>query len=93
MEMVDFDEAIGAGLDFARDNGETLVLVTADHETGGFALEAGSIEAKTVTKAGFTTTSHTGVMVPVFAYGPGSQAFGGIHDNTIVGKKMIEYLK
>lgn len=93
MEMVDFDNAVGAGLDFARSNNETLIVVTADHETGGYSLLGGSVEEKKITKAGFTTTGHSGVMVPIFAFGPGSEAFGGIHDNTIVGQKLIEYVK
>jgi alkaline phosphatase len=93
MEMVDFDNAIGVGLDFAKGNQETLVIVTADHETGGYSLLEGSVAEKKITKTGFTTGSHTGVMVPIFAYGPGSEVFGGINDNTLVGKKLIEYVK
>ena len=92
-EMIDFDEAIRVGYEFAQKNGETLVLVTADHETGGYALEGGSIKNKKVTEADFATNHHTGVMVPLFAYGPGSEVFSGIHDNTFVGRKMIEYIK
>ena len=34
-EMLDFDRSIGKALDFAVNNGETLIVVTADHETGG----------------------------------------------------------
>ncbi|KAA0230454.1 alkaline phosphatase [candidate division KSB1 bacterium] len=93
MEMVDFDDAIGVGLDFAKKNNETLIVVTADHETGGYSLLGGSVAEKTVTKTAFTTTGHSGVMVPIFAFGPGSEVFGGIHDNTIVGQKLIEYVK
>ncbi|MCK6559911.1 alkaline phosphatase [candidate division KSB1 bacterium] len=92
MEMVDFDDAIGAGLEFAKSNKETLVVVTADHETGGYTLLDGSISEKKVTKTAFTTGGHSGVMVPIFAFGPGSAAFGGIHDNTFVGKKLIEFV-
>jgi alkaline phosphatase len=38
-EMLDFDRAIAAGLDFQQRNPGTLVLVVADHETGGLALD------------------------------------------------------
>ena len=91
-EMNDFDAAVGVGLDFAEKNGNTLVVVTADHETGGFAINNGSLETREITDAGFTTGSHTAVMVPVFAYGPGEEGFTGIQDNTIVGKRLIELL-
>jgi len=91
-EMLDFDKAIGVGLDFADKNPQTLVVVTADHETGGFAIHDGSIKNKEVSEARFTTNQHTAAMVPVFALGPGASAFAGIGDNTTVGKTIIQYL-
>jgi alkaline phosphatase len=87
-EMIDFDQAIGAALDFAKRDGNTLVIVTADHETGGMALTAGDMKSGTV-EAKFVTNGHTGVMVPVFAFGPGAEAFSGIYPNTEIYKKMI----
>jgi alkaline phosphatase len=89
-ETVDFDDAVGAALDFAEKDGNTLVIVTADHETGGYALLHGSVEERTITKTSFAHNKHTATMVPLFAYGPGSQAFGGIHDNTDVGRLLIK---
>jgi alkaline phosphatase len=91
-ETVDFDDAVGAGLDFAEKNGETLVIITADHETGGFAVLGGSVENQTVDKTGFVHGDHTAAMVPVFATGPGSAAFSGVIDNTDIGKTMIRYI-
>lgn len=92
-EVVDFDDAVGAGLNFAAKNGETLVIITADHETGGFAVLGGSVKNKTVDKTGFVHGDHTASMVPLFAFGPGSTVFSGIHDNTDIGKTMIRYIK
>ena len=92
-ETIDFDEAVGRGLNYAMENEETLVLVTADHETGGYALEQGSVEMKTVLKSDFTTESHTGTMVPLFAYGPSAEQFGGIRDNTFIGKTLIALIR
>ncbi len=92
-ELADFDEAVGAGLEYAKKDLRTLILVTADHETGGFALHDGSVEEKSITQAVFTHTKHTAAMVPVFAYGPGSSAFAGIQDNTIIGQTLIRYLE
>ncbi|MFA7257066.1 MAG: alkaline phosphatase [Kiritimatiellales bacterium] len=92
-EVVDFDNAVGAGLDFAAKNGETLVIITADHETGGFAVLGGSVENKTVDQTGFAHGNHTATMVPLFAYGPGSAVFSGVHDNTDIGKTMIRFIQ
>ena len=88
-EMIDFDGAVGTGLDFARQNGSTLIIVTADHETGGFAVHDGSMETRQVTASGFTTTGHTATMVPIFAHGPGSVTLSGIQDNAGVGQTLI----
>jgi alkaline phosphatase len=92
-EVVDFDNAIQAAVDFALENEETLIVVTSDHETGGFAIHQGSADERMITETGFTTGSHTATMVPLFAIGPGSGAFGGIHDNTFIGEKLIQYLR
>ena len=87
-EMIDFDKAIGTALDFAAADGETLVIVTADHETGGLALPGGNLQKGEI-KATFATTDHTGVMVPVFAFGPFSGLFTGIQENTDLFYKMV----
>lgn len=92
-EMIDFDNAIGIALDFAKNNNETLVLVTADHETGGFAIHDGSVTKQQITETQFTQSDHTAEMVPVFAYGPGASDFTGIGDNTKIGKLLIHYLQ
>ena len=85
-EMLDFDAAIGAILKFAEADGETLVIVTADHETGGMAIKQGSEMDSLI--IGFSTDQHTATMVPVFAYGPGAEQFSGIYENTEIFFKM-----
>lgn len=87
-EMIDFDNAIGIALDFANQNKNTLVIVTADHETGGMGLNKGNLIAHEIS-AGYTSGNHTGVMVPVFAFGPGAEDFGGIQENTDLFHKMF----
>lgn len=87
-EMIDFDQAIGKALDFAEKDGETLVIVTADHETGGFALAGGDFKTGKV-KGAFTSTKHTAVMVPVFAFGPGADMFTGIQENIDIYKHIM----
>jgi alkaline phosphatase len=91
-ELIDFDDAVGAGIDFAEENRTTLIVVTADHETGGFAVHDGSVPNRQVAATAFTTTGHTAAMVPLFAYGPGSNSLSGIQDNARVGQTLIELL-
>lgn len=90
-EMLDFDQTIGKALEFAANDGETLIIVTADHETGGMALTGGDMKTGMV-KAAFPTGDHTAVMVPVFAYGPGAENFTGIMENTDIPKKIMSLL-
>jgi alkaline phosphatase len=92
-EMLDFDEAVGAAVDFAERDGRTLVVVTSDHETGAYAILDGSLERQEITHPQFGSGSHSACMVPILAYGPGSEAFGGIHDNTYVGRTLIGYVE
>jgi len=86
-EMIDFDEAIGVALDFAEKNGNTLVIVTADHETGGFTL--GSGETYDDIKPTFSTGGHSTTLIPVAAYGPGAELFQGVYENTEIFHRMI----
>ena len=90
-EMLELDRAIGVALAYASTNKNTLIIVTADHETGGMTLNGGNNQTGDVT-AKFTSTDHTGICVPVFAYGPGAEQFGGFMENTEIGNKMMKLL-
>lgn len=90
-DMLDFDRAVGEALDFASKDGKTLVIVASDHETGGMAVLDGDYETGMV-EGEFTTGGHTGLMVPIFAWGPGAENFIGIMDNTDVNAKMKKLL-
>jgi alkaline phosphatase len=87
-EMIDFDDVVGHALDFAEKDGNTLVIVTADHETGGLTLVGGNMTDRTI-EANFGTGHHSSVMVPVFAYGPGARFFTGINENTSLFDNMM----
>lgn len=100
-ETLDFDKMLGLVLDFAQKDSNTLVIVTADHETGGFTLAA---KEKKVPFQGtqrdykeigprFSTGGHSAAMVPVLAFGPGSESFSGIYQNTEIHAKLLEILK
>lgn len=84
-EMIDFDHAVGAALDFAEQDGETLVVITADHETGGFSITGGNQDSL---QTAFTTGYHTPILINVFAFGPGSSEFSGIYDNITIFDKF-----
>jgi len=85
-EFLEFDKVIQSAFDFAKADGNTLVIVTADHETGGFAIQK---ESKMDSIVGaFTSDYHTGTMIPVFAYGPGEELFQGIYENIEIYSKM-----
>jgi alkaline phosphatase len=90
-EMLDFDKTLGEVLKFAAKDGETLVVVTADHETGGLSINGGSLDTGVV-EGKFTTGGHTAVMVPIFAYGPQAELFSGIMENTDIFYKFKEIL-
>lgn len=89
-ELADFELMLNAVLDYAEREGNTLVVVTADHETGGLTLPDGDIE-KGINVPRYYWGSHTGCMVPVFAYGPGAEYFSGIHQNTDI-PEIIRWL-
>ncbi|WP_072011021.1 alkaline phosphatase [Aureispira sp. CCB-QB1] len=86
-EMLDFDRTIQQAFDFAKKDGNTLVIVTADHETGGYSINGGSKKEGKV-EGKFTSDYHTATMVPIFAYGPGAESFTGIMDNTEIFFKL-----
>lgn len=90
-EMIDFDNAVKVAFDFADNNPGTLVIVTADHETGGMTIQGGNFEDKSV-KTAFSTKSHTAIPVPVFAYGTGADQMAGFYHNTEIYNRVCELL-
>ncbi len=91
-ELKDFDDAVGKALEFAKNDGNTLIIVLADHETGGLSINGGNIEKGEV-KTGFNRKQHSACMVPLFAYGPGAEIFSGFQDNTDIFKKCVKLLQ
>ena len=94
-ELYDFDKAVGAAMEFAEKDGNTLVLITADHETGGLTLPTSDIESEEpYSEAGhaFSTIGHTSAMVPVYAYGKGAEKFAGVYENTAIYHKLLSVL-
>lgn len=90
-EMLDFDRAIAEVLRFADAHKNTLVVITADHETSGFGIVGGNM-GEGVVQGDFLTVDHTGIMVPIFAYGPQSDKFTGMFDNTEIFHRLLKVL-
>lgn len=88
-ELKDFDEALGNCLDFAEKNGNTLVIVTADHETGGLTIIGSKYYMNLEYNFSISGSgAHTAALIPVFAYGPQSSTFTGFYDNTGIYSKL-----
>ncbi|XWN38370.1 MAG: alkaline phosphatase [Balneola sp.] len=90
-EMKDFDDAVKAALDYAEKDGETLVVLTADHETGGMTMMTASDDPHKL-RVEWVTDYHTGVPVALMAYGPNAIEFTGWNDNTDIGIKLAELM-
>lgn len=89
--LLHFDLAVQKALEFARKDGHTLVVVTADHETGGYSITGGERDGSKQ-EIHFSTGSHSASPVPVFAFGPGSLRFTGVMDNTSIPHKFAKLL-
>ncbi|HXG59275.1 MAG TPA: alkaline phosphatase [Thermoanaerobaculia bacterium] len=84
-----FDAAIGVALDFAAGRGDTLVVVTSDHETGGMRITETAARRPRIE---FATIDHTATNVLLFTFGPGGESLRGFLDNTDVGKTLLSFV-
>lgn len=91
-ELLDFDRTIGDVLEWAAADGHTLVVVTADHATGCLTLQDGDLQNGEI-GVFFASESHNGIAVPVYAWGPGSDAFTGIRENDEWGRILASYIQ
>ncbi len=87
-ETVEFDRAVEVGWDWARGRCDTLIVVTADHETGGLGLREIEGEVKLV-EVSWQTGGHSVTEVPVYAWGAGADRFSGSFDNTDIFNKIM----
>ena len=88
-ETVDFSNAVQVALDYAKTHDNTLVVVTADHETGGLTMI--DPQGKYTNIAfNYSTHSHTCLPVMVYAYGPGAEQFTGWMQNNDLKAKILK---
>lgn len=101
-EVLDFDKTIGVVIDYIKKNPNTLLVVTADHETGGASIgkfsekDAATGKEKEVgnkVQVNFIDNQHTAALVPVFAMGKGQEIFSGVYPNNTIYHKLVEALK
>lgn len=94
-EMKEFDATLRQLVAYVDQHPETLLVVTADHETGGTGVSYKGFEVgeKAPVQLSFSTKGHTGTVVPVFAYGAGAEAFGGVMKNTDLPKKIEDLIR
>lgn len=88
-ELLDFDNVVGKAIKFADENKETLIVVLGDHETGGLTILDGNLDEGWVF-GNFSTNDHTAIPSSVFAYGPNSQEFSGVFENTEIFHKILK---
>lgn len=95
-EMRDFMKAIEVAVAYAREHTDTLVVVTADHETGGLAIISGNADfnlSEQGVEYKWATGGHSGVMVPIYLYGTGAELINGVMENADLGKRLKELIQ
>ncbi|MDO4758714.1 MAG: alkaline phosphatase [Rikenellaceae bacterium] len=94
-EMEDFEQVVRIAVDFTRSHPGTLLVVTADHETGGLSLPSGKSDF-TLSESGidyrFGTGSHSAIRVPAYLYGTGADGFEAMMDNTELSHRIEELM-
>ena len=92
-EMRDFMEAVEVAVAYANEHGDTLVVVTADHGTGGLTIISGNADfnlSEQGVEYHWATSGHSGEMVPIYLYGTGAELINGIMENAELGEKLID---
>lgn len=94
-EVRDFEAAVSAAMRFVDNHPGTLLVVTADHETGGLSIPSGKSDftaAESGIEYKYGTGSHTGILVPAYFYGTGAERINGILDNTELSNSLMDIL-
>jgi len=90
-ELWDFNNAVGKAIDFVVNQPNTILVITADHETGGFSVLPSSKDYSKI-KYEFASKEHSATLVPLFAHGFGAEQFSGIMENTAVYDRLLQLI-
>jgi alkaline phosphatase len=80
LELLAMDKALGVALKWASNRTDTLVIVTADHETGGLSVAPGATEETVLENMNWTTTTHTTASVPFYVWGADETDYSLLND-------------
>ncbi|MFH1613753.1 MAG: alkaline phosphatase [Planctomycetota bacterium] len=80
-ETLEFDRTVARAVNWARDRKDTLVLVTADHETGGLKVLKNNGK-DTPPQVSWSTKEHTDTMVGLYGWGVNAKLLKHAKDNT-----------
>ena len=103
-DVIDLDEAVAVARAYAADKPDALIIVTADHETGGMSVDLNSsglpdedgpffMPDGTPFYINWSTTGHTDVDVPTTAQGLLSEALVGVHENAFIYDVMLKKIR
>ena len=96
IEMQGFMGAIEVAVEYAKAHEGTLVVVTADHETGGLSIVSADANfnlSEQGVEYRWTTSGHSGVMIPIYLYGAANESINGIVENTDIAKILKGLIK
>lgn len=96
IEMQGFMGAIEVAVEYAKSHPDTLVVVTADHETGGLSIVSADANfnlSEQGVEYRWTTSGHSGVMIPIYLYGAANESINGIVENTDIAKTLKGLIK
>ena len=91
LEIEGFMGAIEVAVEYAKAHEGTLVVVTADHETGGLSIVSADVNfnlSEQGVEYRWTTTGHSGVMIPIYLYGTANESINGVVENIDIAKTL-----
>lgn len=83
------DWVVKAAVEYAAEHGDTLVVCMADHETGAL-MATQSVAPGSAPVIFYGGTNHSGVPVPIYAFGPSAELFGGVINNIDIAQNIAK---